>query len=341
MLCDNLYFEGTEEKICRENNYGIDVAVLLIFFNRPQKIKQVFEQVKKAKPSRLYLYQDGVRENRGDDVDSVLRCREIVKDIDWNCTVYRLYQEKNYGCDPSEYIAQKWFFSNEEMGIVLEDDDVPAEAFFPYCKELLQKYRDDNRIAIICGMNNYDVESSISESYFFSKRGSIWGWASWKRFFDLWDSNYTWLDDPDKINTIKKYCDCVLDYSQYEMTATMHKESNREHYESIMFAAAALNNMLNIVPKYNMISNIGIDKEATHSVSDIRLLCKRVQKLMYKRTYEIRFPIEHPSVIEQNKGFDEKYKITRVQKFFEYIEIRIRKMMFLYLPKIFDKESNA
>lgn len=341
MICDNLIFEGTKEEISSENKYGIDIAVLLIFFNRPQKIKQVFEQVKKVKPSRLYLYQDGVRGNRLDDIDSVRSCRDVVKDIDWNCTVHRLYQQKNYGCDPSEYIAQKWFFSNEEMGIVLEDDDVPSVSFFQYCKELLQKYRDDNRIAIICGMNNFDIENSVSDSYFFSKRGSIWGWASWKRFFDLWDSSYTWLDNPDKIGIIRNYCDCALNYDQYEMTAIRHRESNREHYESIMFAAAALNNMLNIVPKYNMISNIGIDKETTHSVSDIRLLCKRVQKLMYKKTYELTFPIEHPSVIEQNKDFDRKYKITRVQKMRDGIEIRLRKMLFLELPKIFIKKSNV
>ena len=329
MICDNLFWEGTKEEVNQDSDYGIDIGVLLIFFNRPEKIKAVFDEVKIAKPSRLYLYQDGARTNREDDYISIDKCREIVKEIDWKCTVFTLFQDTNYGCDPSEYIAQKWFFSHEEMGIVLEDDDVPSISFFRYCKELLERYKDDNRIAIICGMNNYDVEKKIDESYFYSKRGSIWGWASWRRFFELWDSQYKWLDDFEKIQQIKKYCENDIDYNQYEDMARKHRESQREHYESIMFAAAALNNMLNIVPKYNMISNIGIDKETTHSVSDIRLLCKRVQKLMYKKTYEIGFPLVHPSEVKQNVIFDRKYTLNSIQKLCDRIEVRIRRWLFI------------
>ena len=60
----------------------IDVAVLLIFFNRPSLFKQVFEQVKIARPSKLFLYQDGARENRTSDIEGVKKCREIAEEID-------------------------------------------------------------------------------------------------------------------------------------------------------------------------------------------------------------------------------------------------------------------
>ncbi len=86
----------------------VDVPVLILFFNRPQQLSQVFEQVKKARPSRLFLYQDGARNER--DLPGIKACREIVSQIDWECEVERLYQEKNFGCDPSEYISQKWAF---------------------------------------------------------------------------------------------------------------------------------------------------------------------------------------------------------------------------------------
>ena len=103
----------------------IDIAVLLIFFNRPEKTEKVFESIKKARPSKLYLYQDGAREGRDDDVINVNKCRNVVSQIDWECEVHTKFQEKNFGCDPSEFIAQKWMFETEEMGIILEDDDVP------------------------------------------------------------------------------------------------------------------------------------------------------------------------------------------------------------------------
>lgn len=319
--------DETVQLITGKEEAKIDIPVLLIFFNRPEKIAAVFEQVKKARPTRLYLYQDGARENREDDRKNVKACREIVSSIDWNCEVHRLFQPQNYGCDPSEFIAQKWMFSYEEMGIVLEDDDVPAQALFPFFKELLMKYKDDNQIAIICGMNNYDVEKKVSESYFFSKRGSIWGWASWKRFIDLWDAEYSWINDANKVNIIKEYCDHGLNFDVYYEVACRHRETGREHYESIMFAAAAQNNMLNVVPKYNMISNIGIDKESTHSVADIRLLPKRTQKLLYKKTYEIAFPLVHPKEVVRNIEFDEKYIVSPFERCMDMIELAARRIL--------------
>lgn len=326
------YNEQKEFVKCNQE-YKVDIPVLLIFFNRPNKIEQVFQQVKKARPSKLYLYQDGARVGNLHDRQNVLKCREAVANIDWNCEVHRLYQEKNFGCDPSEYIAQKWMFSQEQEGIILEDDDVPALSFFTFCKELLEKYRNDDRIAIICGMNNYDVETSTDDSYFFSKRGSIWGWASWKRFIDLWDGEYSWIGDRKKEDLIRGYCDYALNYDQYLTTSKGHKASGKEHYESIMFAAAAQSNMLNIVPKYNMICNIGIDKESTHSVADIRLIPKRNQKLMYKKTYEINFPLKHPQKVQQNIIYDKKYSISLIEKYWDLLELGIRRILFRYILK--------
>lgn len=315
------------------NNANIDVAVLLIFFNRPEKIKKVFDAVREARPTRLYLYQDGARSGRADDILNVIKCREVFKDIDWECQIFTKFQEQNYGCDPSEYIAQRWFFDHEEYGIVLEDDDVPAQSFFPFAKELLEKYKDDKRIAIICGMNNYDIATEIDESYFFSKRGSIWGWASWRRFIDLWDPEYMWLENRDKVESIQLYCDDGLDFKKYLDVVRKHQKTGKAHYESIMFAAAAQNNMLNIVPKYNMISNIGIDKESTHSVSDLRLLPLKTQRLFYKKTFEIAFPLVHPKVVEKNIAFDRKFLKRNYHYVFDKIEVGIRRI--LYSKRLF------
>lgn len=308
----------------------IDIPVLLIFFNRYAKISEVFESVKKARPSRLYLYQDGARENCPDDIENVEKCRRVFDDIDWECEVFTYYQDKNFGCDPSEYIAQKWFFEKEEYGIVLEDDDVPSQSFFPYAKELLERYKDDDRVAIICGMNNNGVTKDVNESYFFSKHGSIWGWASWRRFIDLWDGEYTWLDNEEILGKVKEYFDTdpASDFNKYINLVKTHKDSGRAHYESIMSAAASRYNMLNIVPKYNMIKNIGIDNESTHSVADIRLLPRRTQKLLYKKTYEIDFPLIHPKTVELNIKFDKSQKVGTLSKTADKLESVFRRLIF-------------
>jgi hypothetical protein len=172
----------------------IDVAVLILFFNRPEHLKKVFEEVRKARPSRLFLYQDGPRSDK--DLDGIKKCREVVDNIDWECDVQRLYQERNYGCDPSEYISQKWAFSMADKCIVLEDDDVPSQSFFPFCKEMLDRYEHDTRITMIAGFNSDEVTEGVPDDYFFTSVFSIWGWASWRRVVDQWDEHYTFLDDP-------------------------------------------------------------------------------------------------------------------------------------------------
>ena len=135
----------------RDRPFLVDVPVLILFFNRPQQLSQVFEQVRNARPSKLFLYQDGPRSEH--DLPGIKACREVTDQIDWDCEVHRMYQEKNYGCDPSEYISQKWAFSMVDKCIVLEDDDVPSVSFFTFCKEMLDKYEQDPRITMIAGFN--------------------------------------------------------------------------------------------------------------------------------------------------------------------------------------------
>ena len=171
----------------------VDVSVLLIFFNRPDTFGQVFEQVRKARPSRLFLYQDGARGPQ--DRDGIEACRRIADGVDWDCEVYKLYQEKNLGCNPSGYIAHKWAFSLTDKCIVLEDDVVPSVSFFAFCKEMLDRYEHDERLGMIAGFNP-EEQSECDGDYLFNSNFSIWGWASWRRVVDKWDENYAFLRNP-------------------------------------------------------------------------------------------------------------------------------------------------
>lgn len=282
---------------------NIDVAVLILFFCRPKQFEQVFEAVRKARPSRLYLYQDGPRDNREDDLTGIMACRKIAENIDWECEVHRLYQERNYGCDPSEYMAQKWFFGQEEMGIVLEDDDVPAQSFFPYCKELLEKYKDDQRINMICGMNNLETADWCPYSYLFTSSGSIWGWASWRRVIDEWEEKIPHLDNEYYISSFcKRYDNAQNALDIYKS----NNDSGKAHYEAILGANAWANNRLNIVPTQNMITSVGISENSTHSVADIKKVPKALRSLYTMKRFEIEMPLKHPPFIFEDMQYLER-----------------------------------
>ncbi len=181
--------------IGKKNNWAIDIAVLSIFFARPEQFAKSFECIRNAKPKTLLLWQDGPRNNRDDDIENIKKCRDIAENIDWNCDVYYNYHTTNMGCDPSTFYSHKWAFTLVDKCIILEDDVLPCKSFFIFCKELLDKYEFDERIDRICGNVLGNGVPDKRFDYFFSRIGSSTGWASWRRVAKLWEDKYEFLDD--------------------------------------------------------------------------------------------------------------------------------------------------
>jgi hypothetical protein len=73
--------------------------------------------------------------------------------VDWDCEIKTLFRDHNLGCKHGCISAIDWFFENEEMGIILEDDILPDHSFFKYCEDLLIKHYDDNTVIHINGAN--------------------------------------------------------------------------------------------------------------------------------------------------------------------------------------------
>lgn len=281
----------------------VDVAVLILFFNRPEPLSQVFEQIRKARPSRLFLYQDGPRGEK--DMQGIEACRKVVEQIDWECEVHRSFQEKNQGCDPSNYLSHKWAFSYVDKCIVFEDDSIPSVSFFSFCKELLDKYENDTRISMIAGFNQQEITPNISSDYFFTTNFSIWGWASWKRVIDQWDENYTFLSDKENLQLLenvirtRKYRDDFLTMCRH------HKESGKAYYETIFHASILLNNGLCIVPTCNMINNLGAIADSTHFSGSIKTMPRGYRRIFTMKRYEVELPLKHPRYVIENTTYKE------------------------------------
>lgn len=269
----------------------IDVAVLCVFFIRPETFEQVFAQVREARPSKLFLYQDGPRAGRGDE-EKIARCREIAETgIDWECQVYRNYQEANVGVDPSMYNAITWMFSHVDKGIILEDDIVASQSFFPFCKELLDRYENDNRIFTIAGMNHLDVYGPEDADYFFSRRSAIWGWATWKRCIELFDTEYSFMENPYVLKQMKGQIEAL---DEKISTCRWHRDSGIRYFETIIWNTKSTQNMLDIVPTKNLTANIGVGAGGSHGAGSMEVVPNGLKQVYYKKTYEYEFPLRHP-----------------------------------------------
>lgn len=279
----------------------VEVAVLILFFNRPEPLKAVFEQVRKARPSKLFLYQDGPRGEK--DLPGIQACRKVVDEIDWECEVHQWYQEQNFGCDPSEYLSQKWAFSHVDKCIVLEDDDIPSVSFFRFCKELLDKYENDTRICMISGINYDEVTKDIPYDYFFSTAFSIWGWASWRRVIDQWDEHYSFLDDAFNLRQLEEYIKERKYQKEFIEFCRHHRESGKAYYETIFHAAIFFNSGLSIVPAKNMINNLGATAGSTHFGGSNDLLPRGYRRIFTMQRHELNFPLKHPRYVIENVGY--------------------------------------
>lgn len=315
-----------------------DVSVLLIFFVRDEVFRKTFEAVRKARPRRLLLYQDGPREGYPNDPIGIQKCRDIVENIDWECEVHRNYQEKNWGCDPATFFSHKWAFSIVDKCIILEDDFVVSESFFPLCKELLDRYEFDNRINRICGANSLGILKKWPYDYFFSLTGVGGVWATWKRVADQWDENYFFLEDKEHMSELR--LNEGKSFDRYFNLAISHKESGKPHWETIVSFSQLLNSRLNIVVTKNMVQNIGIGLNSTHTNLSFRQMPSRLRRLYTVPVYELEDEIKHPPYVVANKSFTKQYaqlmgnSAPLIVRIYFKIIIRIRKVIY---GQLFDK----
>lgn len=275
----------------------LETAVLFIVFNRPHTTRLVFQEIRKAKPPRLYIAADGPRESYPADFEKVKEVREyIMSNIDWECEVKTLFREKNLGCKLAPAEAITWFFENEEMGIILEDDCLPSQSFFWFCEELLNRYKDDMRVWHIGG---FTLQQNMVEfSYRFSRLVPIWGWASWSR---AW-VNYEFGMESFDINQN----DIYVYFGKYKnhVKRTFHEFIlyNIDAWDIQWAYTCVKNKALTIIPRVSLIRNIGFGSDATHTKS----YDKKVAQISNN---DLSFPLIHPDPNDLSyvEILDEKY----------------------------------
>lgn len=259
--------------------------ILLIGFNRPERLAAQVERLRQVKPKRLFIAVDGPRKDRPEDVDAILRTREAAKLVDWPCELSTRFLNDNHGCRFAPPEAISWMFESVDAGIILEDDCVPTMDFLRYATELLVRYRDESCVGMISGNNFYGFQSDKTVSYHFSRHVHIWGWATWKRSWSLYDG------------TLKKYQKTVEEivqnphpdkFERYWRKYLLQVLENPTTWDIQWCIALRANGLVSAVPQQNIVSNIGHEVGALHTAGFVYDLPH------FLHVGTVDFPLKHP-----------------------------------------------
>lgn len=302
-------------------NKGYPVPVLIIGFNRSDTFQKVFDQVKKVKPQKLYLAVDGPRNDVPTDKENCMKVCDIAKQVDWECDIHTLFRKKNVGCGrgPSEAIT--WAFETcGDRLIILEDDCVPVDSFFPFCEELLERYRDDERVWLISANCYYKVENGFKDSdYMFSNFAHTHGWATWKRCWNHFDIEMS--DFPAFIAKGGAYNAMPFEEAAELWNWKYQKvydniEIERTHSWDSQWGYARLKNRgLGIVPSVHLIQYVG--EYGTHFHGDA--------KLNIINSGEMPQKIRHPQFILPEIEYEREYFSKYIRKRYPTKWMKIKK----------------
>ncbi len=312
-----------------------DIPIALFIFKRGEKTTKIIERLAEIKPYRLYLIADGPRDSG--EVAAVDDCRSQVEQaITWPCEVIKNYATTNRGVFENIAGGAKWVLEREPWAIFLEDDNMPELTFFPFCKEMLERYKYNERILWVCG-TNYEIVSQFPDnsSYAFTQNMMPCGWASWsEKFLKYYDGDLQFWKQPDSKRIIYKraYIHLLMKLNLYNWNFEL------VHYAKFIFFLSLgyqmtftlrYHNLLGIVPKFNQITNIGVDENSIHGGTSFDN--EMTRRFCGLPTQPLVFPLIHPQEITLYSAYEENVaKIITMPR-----KMRIRVQIADFFKKIF------
>ncbi len=286
----------------------VQSPVLFMTFNRMKTTKIVLESIRKVKPSRLYIASDGARQWKRNETNVVKDVREyVLSQIDWKCEVKTLFSDEHAGCKYAIVKAISWFFDHEEMGIILEDDCVPAQSFFWFCEELLEKYKECDDVFAISGDGRATSCFPLEFSYGFIKYPITWGWATWKRVWEMYDDRIScWPQCGDDVVNMASSSRATQRFWRHQFLSVYNQRVDAWDFQFIYMMIKR--NGKCIVPNKNLISNIGWGEGATHTLDSASVEANIPIE-------ELEFPLSHDETVLLNPDlctfYDCKFTMDR------------------------------
>ncbi|MFN0084288.1 MAG: glycosyltransferase family 2 protein [Blastocatellia bacterium] len=275
----------------------METPVVIILFNRPEPTAKVFAEIRRARPRRLLLVADGPRRDRAGEAARCAAARAVAERVDWDCEVRSDYAAENLGCRRRIAGGMDWVFEQVEEAIVLEDDCVPHPDFFPYCEEMLARYRDDPRVMHIAGVNYQFGARPFPHSYYFSRYNHSTGWATWRRAWRRFDGEMREWPALRDSGWLAELFEDARDRADWHRSFQMAYEKRIDSWAYCWTFACWAAGGLTILPRVNLISNIGFALDGTHTKN-------RRSRFANMPVEALGFPLDHPPEVARDDGAD-------------------------------------
>ena len=318
--------------------YKVETPIVLFLFKRKDTVLQIINQVKKVKPDRIYLLSDQGRTQ--EEIAQVQEVRSAVEEaIDWSCEVVKFYAERNRGVYQNIGLGAKKVFEREEKAIFLEDDNYPEITFFQYADEMLERYKDNDRILWVCGTNYLpEYHNANNDSYFFTQHLLPCGWASWKeKYLQFYNGELDNLFEL-KDKFFETYQSRALAEQQWTSILGEYNRKQRGKnfisWDYQMLFSLRTNYLLGIAPCVNQIRNIGADGNSTHGGTSLNMVMTK--RFCEVPTMPMTFPLRHPASLEQDVKFNDE--IGKVILF--PLSLRVKNKIFSTIKKALGIKSD-
>lgn len=270
----------------------LETPVLFIAWNRPDETAKSFEAIRAVRPSRLFIAADGPRMPAESRLTDAVRAI-ATEFVDWPCEVRTRFSDSNLGCRAGVTQAIDWFFSHVEAGIIVEDDCVAHPEFFTFCDEMLRRFENDPRVLHISGDNTAAVQIAQDWSYCFIRYPHIWGWATWRRAWDLYDRDLAQWDVIRRHGAAEDLFDTEEQAHRWiPVFDRLHASGQPDTWDWQWAATCFINGGLAVQPITNLVSNVGFNERATHTSK----FSERADAAA-----DAIFPLRHPPFVHHHR----------------------------------------
>lgn len=257
--------------------------IALFVYNRPAHTRETIEALRKcelAEQSDLFIFSDAPKTNK--DADAVSEVREYIRSIDGFKSVSIGERNANFGLANSIINGVTSVINVHDRIIVLEDDLIVSPNFLRFMNDALDQYEDKPSVIQISGYM-FPVKVDIDEDALFLPMTTSWGWATWKRAWQLFDPDAKGYASLKNDSMLRKRFNLDGAFDYFSMLENQ-LEGRINSWAIRWYLATFLNNGLTLYPRQSLVSNIGFDGSGTHcGASTPQFLRDRQERDSFKR----------------------------------------------------------